>query len=145
MTTPASAVSDRALQLGGPGSVAPIVDGDLFSLPLFEEAFDGGYWQKASGPVVMRYPTFGDEVEVERQTIMRGGTVLARAQAAIAVCLKSAPASWYRPDPMGGSTPVLALDRLPCSVELIGLFQRWLLWRDSFRRKDEGETGGETV
>ena len=135
-------IIERARQLGGPSAVPDIVDGDIFSLPVFEEVFDAGPWEKASGTVRLRFPTFGDEVEIERLSMLNGGTSLARAQAAIFVCLAAAPASWFRPNP-SQEAPLPAPDRLPCSVELIALYGRWILWRDSFRRKDAGLPGGE--
>lgn len=137
MADPAE-VRDRALQLGGPGSVPEVTDGDLFKLPVYEEDFSGGYWVKASGKVILRYPTFGDEVEIERLSVMRGGTILARAQATLLVCLQAAPSSWWRANPAPSGDPLPAVDRLPCSVEIVGLFQRWLNWRDSFRVPDAG-------
>ncbi len=136
-------VIESARQIGGPSAVPEIQDGDIFSLPLYKEEFLGGAWEKASGPVALRFPTFGDEVEIERLCLVNGGTTLARAQAAIYTCLASAPASWFRPNPTGGD-PLPAPDRLPCSPELIGLYGRWILWRDSFRRKAEEAPGGES-
>lgn len=131
-------VRDRALLLGGPGSVPEVTDGDLFKLPVFEDDFSGGFWKQASGKVILRYPTFGDEVEIERLSVMRGGTILARAQATLLVCLQAAPSTWWRANPTPGGDPLPAVDRLPCSVEIVGLFQRWLSWRDSFRIEDAG-------
>ena len=138
---PDNPIYERARQLGGPSAVPELSDGDVFSLPVFEEVFDGGHWEKASGKVRLRYPTFGDEVEIERLSVINGGTLLARAQASIMVCLEAAPASWWRPSLKEGSDPFPAPDRLPCSPEVVGLFTRWIAWRDSFRRKDDAPPG----
>jgi len=137
--TPDQEIQARARQLGGPG-VPVIADGDLFRLPVFEEEFSGGFWEAASGHVVLRFPTFGDEVEIERIAVIHGGTLLARAQAAISVCLKAAPESWWMPG-KDGDSPLPALHRLPCSPELVALWTRWMAWRDSFRPKTPSPSG----
>lgn len=136
-TDPQSDVASRASQLGGPGSVPEILDGDIFKLPKFSEEFTSEAFPQVNGRVSLRYPSFGDEVEVERLAVMRGGTVLARAQATFVVCLETAPPCWWRPNPNAannpGAPPIPAPDRLPCSSDLVALWTRWIAWRDSFR------------
>lgn len=138
--TPEQEIQARARQLGGP-SVPVITDGDLFKLPVYEEDFAAGAWESASGRVVLRFPTFGDEVEIERLAVIHGGTLLARAQAALSVCLKAAPESWWMPAPNGSDPALPALHRLPCSPELVALWTRWITWRDSFRPTTPGPVG----
>lgn len=137
MTSESNPIATRASQLGGPGSVPPILDGDIFKLPVFSFDFVSAAWPEANGPVRLRYPSFGDEVEIERLAVLSGGTMLARAQATFVVCLEAAPPNWWRPHPNvatnPGAPPVPATDRLPCSPELVDLWSRWISWRDSFR------------
>jgi hypothetical protein len=135
MTTDPQSIITRAAQLGGPGSVPEIADGDIFKLPKWGMDFVSEAFPQVNGRIELRFPSFGDEVEIERLAVMRGGTALARAQASFMVCLESAPACWWRPSPSlaPGAPPVPAIDRLPCSPELVGAWQNWLIWRDSFR------------
>lgn len=142
MTTESqSEILTRASQLGGPGSVPAIADGDIFKLPKWGMDFASEAFPQVNGRIELRFPTFGDEVEIERLAVMRGGTALARAQASFVVCLESAPACWWRPSqsPTPGAAPIPAPDRLPCSPELVAAWQNWLVWRDSFRSGAPGE------
>jgi hypothetical protein len=112
-----------------------LADGDIFKLPTWGFDFISEAWPQVNGRIELRYPSFGDEVAIERLAVMSGGTVLARAQAAFMVCLHSAPPCWWRPNPSQApdAQPLPAPDRLPCSPELVGAWQNWLAWRDSFR------------
>ena len=139
MTSEANPIYTRASQLGGPGSVPEILDGDIFKLPVFRADFVSSSWPETNGPVALRYPAFGDEVEIERLAVMKGDTVLARALATFQVCLESAPARWWRPNPDPMKSPMPAPDRLPCAPDLVGLWSSYLVWRDSFRSGAQGE------
>jgi hypothetical protein len=139
MTIEPNPIVSRAALLGGPGSIPDVRDGDIFKLPVFEADFISEAWPETNGHVVLRYPCFGDEVEIERLAVMRGGTLLARALATFNVCLESAPARWWRPNPDPTRPPVPAPDRLPCPPDLVDLWTRWLAWRDSFRSRAAGE------
>lgn len=128
--------------LGGPGSVPEILDGDIFKLPVFEAHFVSEAWPEANGTVRLRYPSFGDEVEIERLAVMKGGTLLARALATFQVCLESAPAKWWRPSPDPTLPPLPAPDRLPCAPDLVDLWTKWISWRGSFRSGASAENAG---
>lgn len=145
MSAESNPIYTRAAQLGGPGSVPEIRDGDIFKLPVFEADFVSDAWPEANGPVRLRYPSFGDEVEIERLAVMSGGTLLARAYATFHVCLEAAPAKWWRPGAAPDAPPVPALDRLPCAPDLVGLWSKWLAWRGSFRSGAPEESAGGAV
>src|SRR5574340_402517 len=142
MTAEPNPIYTRTSQLGGPGSVPEILDGDIFKLPTFKADFVSEAWPEVNGPISLRYPSFGDEVEIERLTVMKGGTVLARALATFQVCLESGPSRWWRPNPDPSKPPLPAADRLPCAPDLVGLWSSYLVWRDSFRSGAQGP-GGE--
>lgn len=135
-------VLERAAQIGGP--LPALADGDIFHLPRYEESFVSERFPSLNGRVALRFPTFGDEVEIERLSDLWGGTVLSRSQAALVVCLVAAPATWFRPGSGADQKPAVAVDRIPDSAALVHLVGRWIAWRDDFRSPDAVPAGGGT-
>jgi hypothetical protein len=77
-----SEILTRASQLGGPGSVLPVADQDLFKVPFYSENFISERFPAFSGTVTLRFPTFGDEVVIDRLALIMGGSNTARIMAA---------------------------------------------------------------
>ena len=132
-----SEILTRASQLGGPGSVLPVADSDLFKVPPYVEDFVSERFPAFSGRVTLRFPTFGDEVAIDRLAIVLGGANTSRIMAALQICLEGAPASWWRPNEEKRMVEP-AIDRINDSPALIGLYSRWTLWRDTFRVQPAG-------
>ena len=132
-----SEVLTRAAQLGGPGAVRPVTDAELFKIPHYEEDFGSDRFPAFNGKVVLRYPSFGDEVDIDRLAVVLGGTNTARILAAIQVCLESAPPIWWRPNEEKRAIEP-AVDRMPDGPGLLGLYSRWIRWRDTFRFEPAG-------
>lgn len=119
----------RASSLAGVD--APMPDA-AFKPPTFSQAFKSEMFPDFDGVVELRFPTFGDEVEVERRTLARGAGYMARQLSYLEVCLVKAPASWWRPG-LDGQPPLPAPDRLPDSAAVMRFVTAFLKWRDSFR------------
>jgi hypothetical protein len=130
--------------LGGSGSARPLSDNDLFHIPHYSEEFVSERFPVFSGKVSLRYPNFGDEVDIDRAALMLGGSNTARILAALQTCLEQAPASWWRPNEKD-RTIVPALDRITDSPALLELYTRWIRWRDSFRIEPTGPDPSGTV
>jgi hypothetical protein len=143
MPKPFSEIISRASQLGGPGSSLPLSDGDLFKIPNFEEDFVSERFPHFSGHISLRYPSFGDEVDIEAYALVMGGTVYARICAALSTCLESAPPSWWAPNPEKRTVDP-AIGRITDSPALIGLYNRWIKWRDTFRVQPAGSGAAGT-
>jgi hypothetical protein len=132
MPKPFSEILNRASQLGGPDVVRPVADGDFFKIPHFTEDFVSARFPDFNGRITLRYPSFGDEVDIDRLTLILGGTQVGRIMAALQTCLEAAPPIWWRPNEQL-RTIEPAIDRFPDSPALLGLYTRWIKWRDSFR------------
>lgn len=126
-------VIERAAQLGGP--IPNLSDGDIFKIPHYEEEFVSERFPSCSGRVALRFPSFGDEVEMDRLSLLMGDTLTSRVHAAFITCLEAAPATWFRPGQGQNLQPVVAVDRIPDSPALVALYGRWIAWRDNFRFK----------
>ena len=144
MTKPFSEVLNRASALGGPGSSRPLTDAELFHVPPFEDAFVSERFPQFSGNIGLRYPTFGDEVDIEAYANVLGGTAYARILAALSVCLEWGPPSWFRANEEK-RTVEPALGRINDSPALIALYARWIKWRDTFRVSAPGASAEGTV
>lgn len=123
----------RAEQLGA----TPISDGDVFSPPSFSEDFVSEQFPYMNGKVSLRFPTFGDDVEIARLSAMDGHTLQAVVFASLAVCIDQAPAAWWRKVP-NSDKPVLSLAKLHDTASLVNLFTRWQTWRANFRQEIQG-------
>jgi hypothetical protein len=144
MTPPSNAqVIERASQLGGP--VPVLEDGDVFHLPVLTTEFVSERFPSLNGTVRLRFPAFGDELEIDRLAAIMGGTLLSRVNASFRTCLIGAPLKWFRPSSTSDVTPVLALERIPDSPALVALFGKWLEWRDSFRESVPASTAPESA
>jgi hypothetical protein len=132
MPKPFSEIITRASQLGGPGSSQPVSDGDLFKIPNYEEDFVSDRFPHFNGHISLRYPSFGDEVDIEAYAMVMGGTAYARIHSALSTCLESAPPSWWAAN-QAKRTVDPAIGRITDSPALIGLYNRWIKWRDTFR------------
>ena len=121
--------SERAIQLGAP----PITDADVFSPPSYSENFTSEQFPYMNGKVVLRLPSFGDDVEIARLSALDGQTVWSSVAASLSVCLETAPPAWYRKLP-NLDKPILAIGRLHDSAGLINLYTRWQTWRANFRQ-----------
>lgn len=132
----------RATSLVG---LPAIPDDAAFKPPTFSHDFTSEMFPDFDGPIVLRYPTFGDEVEIERRSLLRGSGFMGRCLAYVEVCLKTAPAPWWRPAPGSDKDasllPLPAPDRILDSVALMGMVTKFLKWRDSFRNGVSPETG----
>ena len=122
----------------------PVADKDLFQVPDYAEDFVSERFPAFNGRVSLRFPSFGDEVEIDRLAVMLGGTNTGRILAALQICLVSAPASWWRPNEKERRIEP-APERINDSPALIGLYARWTLWRDTFRVGDPGTDLPTTV
>jgi hypothetical protein len=88
--------------------------------------------QAMNGTVVLRYPNFGDDLRIERMHKLLGGGNLNLMFATLAVCIESAPASWYELQP-GAREPNLNLERLKDREALADLYIAFSDWQRSFR------------
>jgi hypothetical protein len=109
-----------------------LTDAELFKIPNYEEDFVSDRFPAFSGHIVLRFPSFGDEVEIDRLTIILGDSQTARILAALQTCLEGAPPAWWRPNEIKRIC-VPAVDRVSDAPALLGLYTRWIKWRDSFR------------
>ena len=94
MPKPFSEILTRASQLGGPDVSRPVSDSDFFKIPHYVEDFVSPRFPDFSGVLTLRFPSFGDEVDIDRLTLILGGTQSARVMAALQICLESAPPIW---------------------------------------------------
>lgn len=134
-----SEILNRASQLGGPGPL-PVFDEDLFKVPNFKTEMASDRFPEFNGGVTMRFPNFGDEIEIDRLTLLLGGTMVARISATFHVCLEAAPASWWRANEKSGQIEV-AIDRIKDSAALVKVYQNFITWRDTFRVPMPGPAG----
>jgi hypothetical protein len=136
-------IKERASQMGGP---LPFTPDEIFKVPAFEEDVVSERFPEMNGKVRLRFPNVGDEIEISRITLAMGGTMDARVFAGITTCIEAAPGYWYAPPPQGELRPRLAVHRLLDFPALVGLYTRWISWRDSFRRIQQGaDAGGGSV
>ncbi len=111
---------------------------DILKAPSFTYPFNSIAFPVLNGPVVLRYPTVLDSVEIARKSRLLGGTYVAEVLATAMVLTDKAPSSWYtrrqKDDPL-----VLRVEQLPDVEELTNLFIAFNAWRDSFRRTGPGK------
>jgi hypothetical protein len=106
------------------------------SLPGFSCDFVSELFPLMNGPVVLRYPSMGDMMDIERMVVR--GKPYSEVMATLAVMIDKAPACWYQLV-SGETTPSLALARMPYDPAIIDLYSTYIKWRDSFR---PGANGG---
>ena len=110
--------------------------GDIFTQPLF--TFEVKSTSKLpnaaamNGPVVLRYPNFGDDLRIERTHKALGGGNLNLMFATLAICIEKAPGSWWELQ-AGAREPVLNLERLKDREALADLYIAFSDWQRSFR------------
>lgn len=126
-----SSALDRARHLVG-GGLPPIQTPDLFTLPTFEDVVVSPRFPAMCGPISLRWPTWGDELEIER--ISGGLGPVSRAFAHFQVLTVRAPGAFYRAPSQGEpqNKLVLALAGLPDLEALIAVYRRFVAWRDNF-------------
>ena len=115
-----------------PDAKASLTAGELIKPKKFEAAFESPAWPEYDGPVVIRYPSLGDMLQIEGMARGKGGHW--ELWATLHTCLERAPATWYKLEP-GKKEPTLALEAIQDSEGLWDLWVSFLEWRASFRRK----------
>ncbi|HWQ07943.1 MAG TPA: hypothetical protein VN436_02510, partial [Holophaga sp.] len=93
-----------------------------------------------NGPVVLRYPTMGDMLEIEH--LVSRGRPYSEVMATLAVLVDKAPTSWMRV-PEGEKLPVLTISRMPYDPAFFKLYGSFTSWRDTFRPGAVAGAGGE--
>ena len=144
MTSQFNDILTRASQLGGLGVSLPATDSDLFQIPDYTEEFVSKRFPQFSGTVRLRYPTFGDEVAIDRLAIIMGGANTGRILAALQTCLEGAPATWWKANNEKRCVEP-AVERIMDSPALVGLYSRWTLWRDAFCAVPSGSDPAGTI
>ncbi len=114
-----------------PEAPAAFKASEILKPPTFTFAFESPFPDLA-GPVEVRYPTFGDLLEIERLALAAGGGAIAEWGATLRICLQKAPHGWYRLAAKGGQ-PEVALDTFPDGDGLQACYRNFLAWRRSFR------------
>lgn len=115
-----------------PAAPAAFAKADLLRPPVFETVFRCPMVPELEGLVAIRYPRFGDLLEIERITGLRGGGAVAEWYATLSVCLEQAPDAWFRVV-KDQRLPVLALDTFPDGDGLQLMLREFLAWRRSVR------------
>ena len=117
-------------------AVRKIAQDPFAALPEYTFEFYSKVYPDLDGTVVLRYPTLGDVLEIER--ISTPGKAYSNLGATLAVLVKKAPASWYKRVP-GEDEPRVSLARLPFDQGFADLYHGYITWRDTFR--PGGESG----
>lgn len=125
----ASGLDSSIQTLAGPA-------GTIFEAVKFSTEFKSPQWPVLDGPIVIRYPSFGDLLKIEAITGIGGSAK--EAFATLFVCIEKAPpAWWFLPD--GSKVPIVNLEAIPDSDGLLGLWYEFLKWRRSFRGGGSGK------
>jgi hypothetical protein len=117
---------------------------DIFKAPTFTYDFKSPAFPVLNGPVVMKYPTIGDAVEIERVMRLYGGGPVAEVFATARVLVQRAPSSWYRRE-SETQPPVLVVDLIPDPDGLRDMVVAFDRWRSSFRSGGAGEGVGRAA
>ena len=116
-----------------PDARASLTASELIKPKRFEHAFASPGWPEYDGPVVIRYPSMGDMLQIEGMVGGRGSGQW-EMWATLHVCVEKGPASWYKLEP-GKLEPTLAISAIQDSEGLWDMWLEYLAWRSSFRRK----------
>lgn len=114
----------------------------LIEPPVFCREFFSPLAESLCGPITLRYPTFSDLLEIERQTAAMGGGAVAEWMATLRCVLESAPVGWYRIE-KGSRLPVFNTE-FPDGDALQALFLEFLNWRRLVRGGGAGTPAGGT-
>lgn len=138
-------MGDEALRSAAgiePAAPAAFSLADSLTAPVFRGEFVSKAFPELNGQVVVRYPTFSDLLEIERQTAALGGGAVAEWLCTLRRCLEQAPAGWFKVT-KDSAKPTLNAD-FPDGDALQGFYGAFLVWRRWVRegglRAEQGGT-----